>query len=145
MATTDIATAQEIRRRVDEADTARRERRAAAAQQVGELAQQRAIHAGKVEDLDRRLGEVIAGSRDVLELDELSRFTGIRPSVLSGWIDASKPARTKKKPATAGTDSDPSRERPAVSTTTNGQGGSVTATRHSGDDLTTVEPVDHLG
>lgn len=125
MATTDIATAQEIRRRVDEADTARRERRAAAAQQIGELARQRAIHASKVEEFDRQLAEVIAGSRDVMELDELSRFTGIRPTVLTGWLNASKPVRTKKKPSTtAGTHHDASREPAAASTTTNGQAAS---------------------
>lgn len=121
MATTDIATAQEIRRRVDEADTARRERRAAAAQQVGELARQRAIHASKVEDFDRQLAEVIAGSRDVMDIDELSRFTSIRPAELTGWLNASKPARTKKKPLTAGRHDDPRREPPAASTTINGQ------------------------
>ncbi|GGN23908.1 hypothetical protein GCM10011609_77040 [Lentzea pudingi] len=123
MATTDIATAQEIRRRVEEADTARRERRAAAAQQVGELARQRAIHAGKVEEFDRQLAEVIAGSRDVMDIDELSRFTSIRPAVLTGWLNASKPARAKKKPLTASRHDDPSRELSAGSTTTNGQAG----------------------
>ena len=121
MTTTDIATAQEIRRRVDEADTVRRERRAAAAQQVGELARQRAILASKVEDLDRQLAEVIAGSRDVMDIDELSRFTSIRPAELTGWLNASKPARTKKKPLTTGKHDDPSREPSAASTTTNGQ------------------------
>lgn len=126
MATTDIATAQEIRRRVEEADTARRERRAAAAQQVGELARQRAIHASKVEEFDRRLAEVIAGSRDVMEIDELSRFTSIQPDVLTGWLNASKPARTKKKKpsTTAGTRNHASRELAAASTTTNGQAAS---------------------
>lgn len=121
MATTDIATAQEIRRRVDEADTVRRERRAAAAQQVGELARQRAIHASKVEEFDRQLAEVIAGSRDVMDIDELARFTSIRPAELTGWLNASKPARTKKKSLTTGKHDDPSREPSAAGTTTNGQ------------------------
>ena len=123
MATIEIATAQEIRRRVDEADTARRERRAAAAHQVGELARQRAIHAGKVEEFDRQLAEVIAGARDVMEIDELSRFTGIRPAVLTEWLNAAKPARAKKKPPTAATHNDPNREQPTATTTTNGQAG----------------------
>lgn len=127
MATTDIATAQEIRRRVDEADTARRERRAAAAQQVGDLARQRAIHAAKVEEFDRQLAEVIAGSRDVMEIDELSRFTGIRAADLTGWLNAAKPARTKKKPppTAAGTHNDPSPVTATVSPPANGQTASL--------------------
>ncbi|MCP2243312.1 hypothetical protein [Lentzea aerocolonigenes] len=122
MATTDIATAQEIRRRVEEDDTARRERRTTAAQQVGDLARQRAIHASKVEEFDRQLAEVIASSHDVMEIDELSRFTGIRPAVLTGWLSAAKPVRTKKKPSTtAGTRADTSRDPASTSTSTNGQ------------------------
>lgn len=125
MATTDIPTAQEIRRRVEEDDTVRRERRAAAAQEVGDLARQRAVHAGKVEEFDRQLAEVIAGSRDVMDIDELARFTGIRPAVLTGWLNAAKPARTKKKPSTtAGTRPNASHEPAAASTSTNGQAAS---------------------
>lgn len=125
MATTEIATVQEIKRRVDEADSARQERRAVAAQRVGELARQRAIYAGKVEEFERQLAEVIAGSRDVMQIDELSGFTGIRAAVLTGWLNASKPARTKKKPLpAAGTHTDADREPAAASTTANGHAAS---------------------
>lgn len=112
MATSDIPTAQEIRRRVEEADITRRQRRATVAQQVGELAAERAIHAGKLEELDRRLGEVIAGSSEVIDVHELSRFTNIAPADLRAWLVTSKPARTRKKATNTGTQRDTSREAP---------------------------------
>ncbi|USX56426.1 hypothetical protein [Lentzea sp. HUAS12] len=117
MATNAIPTAQEIQRRVEEADTTRQQLRAAAAQQVGELAAERAIHAGKLQELERRLGDVIAGSGEVMEIDELSRFTNIPPLELRAWLATSKPARTRRRTTTTGTQRDTSREGPSTGTT----------------------------
>jgi len=60
MATTDIATAEEIDRRVEAADTARRAKRSAAAKEVGELAQRRTVLAEQLAEVERQLGEVLA-------------------------------------------------------------------------------------
>lgn len=102
MATTDeIATAEEIDRRVEAADTARRLKRSAAAQQVGELAKTRTELAAQLDEVDRQLGEVLADASDVLDIDELARFTNIPAADLTGWLTTRKPNRTnkKKKPA----------------------------------------------
>lgn len=121
MATIDIATAEEIDRRVEAADTARRAKRSAAAREVGELAQRRAALAEQLDDVERQLGEVLADANDVLDIDELARFTNIPPADLTEWLRARKPNRAKKKSA-AGTANDrgrgPSRTRAA---TTSGQ------------------------
>jgi hypothetical protein len=100
MTTTDIATAEEIDRRVEVADRARGLKRSAAAKQVGELAQRRTMLAVQLDDVERQLGEVLADASDVLDIDELARFTNIPASDLTAWLTARKPARgTKKKPA----------------------------------------------
>ncbi|MBP2474852.1 hypothetical protein JOF53_003724 [Crossiella equi] len=102
MATTDeIATADEIDRRVEAADTARRLKRSAAAKQVGELAKTRTELAAQLDEVERQLGEVLADASDVLDIDELARFTNIPAADLTGWLTTRKPNRTtkKKKPA----------------------------------------------
>ncbi|MFF0147027.1 hypothetical protein ATK36_5360 [Amycolatopsis sulphurea] len=102
MATTDeIATAEEIDRRVEAADTARRLKRTAAAKQVGELAKTRTELAAQLDEVERQLGEVLADASDVLDIDELARFTNIPAADLTGWLTTRKPNRTtkKKKPA----------------------------------------------
>ena len=118
MATTDIATAEEIDRRVEAADTARRAKRSAAAKEVGELAQRRTVLAEQLAEVERQLGEVLADAGDVLEIDELARFTNIPAADLTAWLTSRKPARTakKKRPATASSGA-PS----AAKTSTNGQ------------------------
>lgn len=102
MATTDeIATAEEIDRRVEAADTARRLKRSAAAKQVGELAKTRTELAAQLDEVERQLGEVLADASDVLDIDELAWFTNIPAADLTGWLTTRKPSRTtkKKKPA----------------------------------------------
>jgi hypothetical protein len=122
MATTDIATAEEIDRRVEAADTARRAKRSAAAQQVGELAQRRTMLAEQLDEVERELGEVLADASDVLDIDELARFTNIPASDLTGWLDATrKPNRTKKKKPAGTTPSNTTLGSSAAKTPTNGQ------------------------
>ena len=97
MARTDIATAEEIDRRVEAADTARRAKRSAAAKEVGELAQRRTVLAEQLAEVERQLGEVLADASDVLEIDELARFTNIPAADLTAWLTARKPPRSIKK------------------------------------------------
>jgi hypothetical protein len=114
-----MATIDEIQRRVEQADIARSAKRSAAAQQVGELAQCRAAVAEQLEDIERQLGEVLAAASDVIEIDELARFTDVAAADLTRWLTARKPPRTKrKKPATGtpGPDSDKNRGQPAART-----------------------------
>ncbi|WP_370944749.1 hypothetical protein AB5J62_37325 [Amycolatopsis sp. cg5] len=119
MATTDIATAEEIDRRVEAADTARRAKRSAAAKEVGELAQRRTVLAEQFAEVERQLGEVLADASDVLEIDELARFTNIPAADLTAWLTSRKPPRTakKKRPAATASSGAPS----AAKTSTNGQ------------------------
>jgi hypothetical protein len=122
MATTDIATAEEIDRRIETADTARRAKRSAAAKEVGELAQRRAALAEQLDEVERQLGEVLADASDVLDIDELARFTNIPPGDLTGWLTAQKPSRTKRKKPAVGARGDTGRgSSGAKATTTNGQ------------------------
>ncbi|GAA5110781.1 hypothetical protein [Haloechinothrix salitolerans] len=119
MATTDIATAEEIDRRVEAADTARRAKRSAAAKEVGELAQRRTVLAEQLAEVERQLGEVLADASDVLEIDELARFTNIPAADLTAWLTSRKPPRTakKKRPAATASSGAPS----AAKTAKNGQ------------------------
>ncbi|MFD5089159.1 hypothetical protein ACFWMR_01065 [Amycolatopsis thailandensis] len=119
MATTDIATAEEIDRRVEAADTARRAKRSAAAKEVGELAQRRTALVEQLDEVERQLGEVLADASDVLDIDELARFTNIPAADLTAWLTPRKPPRaTKKKRPAAIT---PSGAPSATKTATNGQ------------------------
>jgi hypothetical protein len=98
-----MATPEEIRQRVEEADTARSARRAAAAQQVGELAQRRAEIVAQLAEVERELGEVVAGAQDVIDVDELAAFTDLKPSDLTEWLAGRKPSRGKRRKATTTT------------------------------------------
>jgi hypothetical protein len=100
--TLSMATTEEIQRRVAEADTARSAKRSAAARQVDELAQRRAAIAEQLEDLERQLGDILAAAREVMEIDELARFTDLPAADLTRWLEARKTARTKRKKPAAG-------------------------------------------
>lgn len=107
-----MATTEEIRRRVEETDTARSTKRSAAARQVGELAARRAGIAEQLSDIERQLGDVLAAAQDVMGIDELAQFTDIPAADLTRWLTARKPTRVKRKRPAAGTpdaESDPSR------------------------------------
>lgn len=120
-----MATPEEIRQRVEHADTARSARRATAAQQIGELARRRAAIAEQLQDVEHQLGDVLASAQDVIDIDELAEFTDVKAADLTHWLAGRKPARTKrKKPnaATSGTDTpgDASRGPSAPGTSTTG-------------------------
>lgn len=95
--TTSMATTDEIRRRVEDADTARSARRSAAAQRIGELARRRAAIAEQLDDIERQLGDVLADARDVIDVDELARFTDVPPADLTRWLTSRKTTRVKRK------------------------------------------------
>ncbi len=97
-----MATSEEIRRRVEQADTTRSARRAAAAQQVGELAQRRAVIVEQLEDVERELGDVLAQARDVIGVEELAAFTDLKAADLTGWLAGHKAVRGKRKKALSG-------------------------------------------
>jgi hypothetical protein len=119
-----MATTEEIERRVEEADAARSARRAAAAKQIGDLAQRRAAIAEQLSDVERELGDVLAESNDVIEINELAKFTDVPAADLTQWLNNRKTTRPRrKKPADGppGTKSNASRGPSAAGTTTNGQ------------------------
>lgn len=97
-----MATTEEIESRVEEADSARSARRAAAATQVGELAQRRSAVAGQVSKIEAELGDVLVAAGDVIDVDELSRFTDVPAADLTRWLDARKASRPRRKRAVAG-------------------------------------------
>ncbi|MEC3974935.1 hypothetical protein [Amycolatopsis sp. H20-H5] len=122
MATTEeVATTDEIERRVEEADATRHAKRSAAAQQVGELAARRAVIAGQLGDIEGQLGNALAAAHEVMDIDELARFTDVPAADLTRWLTARKPARTKRKKPAAGVESDTSREPSAARTPAVGQ------------------------
>jgi hypothetical protein len=98
-----MATTEEIEQRVEEADSARTARRAAAAKRVFELATRRATIADQLSDLERELGDVLAEASDVIEIDELARFTDVPAADLRRWLDDRKTTRPKRKRQTAST------------------------------------------
>lgn len=104
-----MATADEIERRVEQADTARSAKRAAAAQQVGALAQRRAAIAEQLADIEGQLGDVLAAASDVMDIDELARFTDVPAADLTRWVTARKPNRGKRKRPAASTEGETNR------------------------------------
>jgi hypothetical protein len=104
-----MATAEEIERRVEQADTARSAKRAAAAQQVGALAGRRAAVAEQLADIEEQLGDVLASVSDVMDIDELATFTDVPAADLTRWLTARKPHRGKRKRPAATTESDTNR------------------------------------
>ncbi|KOX19270.1 hypothetical protein ADK67_33990 [Saccharothrix sp. NRRL B-16348] len=108
-----MATPEEIRQRVEQADTARSARRATAAQQVGELAHRRAAITERLEDIERQLGDILAAAQDVIDIDELADFTDLKAADLTHWLAGRRTTRTKRKkptPAMPATQGDASRE-----------------------------------
>lgn len=88
-----MATTEEIRQRIKDADTARSAQRAAAAQRVGELAQRRAAIVDQLTEVERELGDILVDAQDVIDIDELAGFTDLKPSDLAGWLAARKASR----------------------------------------------------
>ncbi|WP_084144207.1 hypothetical protein [Amycolatopsis taiwanensis] len=117
-----MATSEEIERRVEANDAARSARRAAAAKRVGELAQQRASVVEQLAGIEHELGDVLASAQDVIDVDELARFTDVPASDLTQWLTARttrKPTRAKRKrPPTnpSGANNDTSAEPPSATT-----------------------------
>ncbi len=104
-----MTTPDEIERRVEEVDSARTARRSAAATEVGELAKRHAAIAEQLADVDRQLGDVLAGARDVMDIDEFAKVTDVPAADLTRWLEARKTSRTKRTRPTASTQSDTSR------------------------------------
>lgn len=96
-----MATTEEIRRRVEQADIERSARRSAAAQQVGELARRRAAVAAQLTDVERELGDVLAAAQDVIDLDELARFTDLKTVDLTQWLTTRTPRRGRPRKQTS--------------------------------------------
>ncbi|MFI6098190.1 hypothetical protein ACIA8G_21730 [Lentzea sp. NPDC051213] len=120
-----MTTTDEIQRRVEKADADRSARRSAAAQQVGVLAQRRAAIAEQLGDIERELGDVLAAASDVIDIDELARFTDVPAADLTRWRAAHKTARTKRKRHAAATEVGTSREPAAAKTSAADQGSTL--------------------
>ncbi|SER91835.1 hypothetical protein [Actinokineospora terrae] len=96
-----MPTPEQIRQRVADADTSRSTRRAAAAQQVFELAQHRATVVEQLEGVERELGHVLAETAEIMDLDELAGFTGLKSADLTAWLAGHKPARGGRRKKTS--------------------------------------------
>lgn len=122
-----MATQQEIERRVGENDAVRSAKRAAAAKRVGELAQRRAAVAEQLSDIERELGDVLVNAQDVIDVDELARFTDLPASDLTQWLTARTARKTtravRKRPSTgrSGANNDTSAEPSTARTPTAGR------------------------
>lgn len=92
-----MTTTEDIRHRVEQADSVRSARRSAAAQQIGELAQRRAALADQLADIERQLGDTLAAASDVIDVDELAQFTDIPAADLTRWLTSRRPTRGRRK------------------------------------------------
>jgi hypothetical protein len=90
-------TTDEIERRVGDADSTRTTKRVATAKRIGELARRRASVAEQLADIEQQLGIVLAESSDVIEIDELARFTDVSAADLTHWRDSRRTTRSKHK------------------------------------------------
>lgn len=96
-----MVTSDEIERRIEEADTARRARRIAAATRLGKLAQKNADLAAQVAENERELGELLDEASPDISIAELATFTGVPVADLEHWQSTHKPTRHRRKRATA--------------------------------------------
>lgn len=92
-----MATTDEIRRRIEIADSERSSRRLGTAQLVGELAHRRTALAKELHEIDIKLGNLITGAEDVISLAELASFTDVPVEELTKWTVVSKPKRGRRK------------------------------------------------
>jgi hypothetical protein len=95
-----MATAEEIDRRVEQMDTPRTAKRSITAKRVSELAQRRAALVAQLADIELELGEVLLAAQDVIDVEELARFTDLPATDLTAWLTARtarKPTRGKRK------------------------------------------------
>src|SRR5690242_19010166 len=96
-----MTTIDDIARRVEEADSARSARRTKAAQLVGELAHERVAVVQRLADIDQQIGDAIVENGDVIEADELARFTGVSVGDLAQVLDSRKHLRGRRKKRTS--------------------------------------------
>jgi hypothetical protein len=99
-----MVTEEEIDRRIQDKDAPRSARRAAAAKRIAELAQRHAVLIAQVNDIERALGEALAESHDVIDVNELHEFTDVPTVELNRWLTTHttvKNTRAKRKRATA--------------------------------------------
>ncbi|UUV28574.1 hypothetical protein NQK81_27765 [Amycolatopsis roodepoortensis] len=112
-----VNTDEEITRRLEERDSARRARRAQTASTVGELARRHTELAEQLADLERELGEVLTAAGDVIDVSELADVTDVPVADLTRWRDqVAKPARggKRKRPGTAKNNGTPGKDTPAA-------------------------------
>jgi hypothetical protein len=123
-----MATAEEIKRRIEETDTPRTAKRTAAAKKVGELAEGRAAIAEQLAEVERQLGDVLVDAEDVVGVDELASITDVPAADLTRWLTAARNARKarakRKRPQAGGpgsenTSSGPSAAKPRTTTPVN--------------------------
>jgi len=104
-----MATDEEIERRVAETDTPRTAKRSSAAKRVGELARRRSTIATQLDDIERQLGQVLLDAEDVIDVEELARFTDVPTVDLTRWRTAAarntRKTPAKRKRSSAGTSS----------------------------------------
>lgn len=97
-----MATTDDIARRVEEADSARRARRTKAAQLIGELAHERTAVVQRLADIDQQIGDAIVENSDVIEVAELATFTDVAAADLAQILNARKHSRGRRKRSTPG-------------------------------------------
>ncbi|WP_410675358.1 hypothetical protein [Amycolatopsis sp. cmx-4-68] len=112
----------EIERRVEEVDTARRARRVAAAKRLGKLAQEHADLAENLAGVERDLGELLAEASPDITIDELATFTGVSVADLEHWQSTRKPTRHRRKRATAASERAGTPQPPTAQTSAPGRG-----------------------
>ncbi|WP_156755869.1 hypothetical protein [Actinokineospora pegani] len=94
-----MVTSDEIRQRVQENDNKRSARRAAAAQQAGQLVQRRTTLVEQLRECDQTLASVLDDAQDVITVDELAEFIDVKAADLSQWRGDRKPTRRRRKSA----------------------------------------------
>ena len=97
-----MTTIDDIARRVEEVDSARSARRTKAAQLVGELVQERAAVAQRLADIDQQIGDAVVENGDVIDVDELARFTGVSSADLAQILNSRKHSRGRRRKSADG-------------------------------------------
>lgn len=88
-----MATAEEIRRRVHDAESARIERRASSAAAVAEQHAKRTATQQQLDQEDRELAQTVQAALREMTRDELARFLDVRRSQIDEWSSAGSKRR----------------------------------------------------
>lgn len=96
-----MATADEIRKRVQRADQDRMEARATAAAEVAGKREERTRLVEQLAQVDRELAQSVASAEQLMTRKELSDFVNVKRTEIDGWVAGGRTRSGRRRPSTS--------------------------------------------